>query len=378
VMMAWADWMYTGNTESLERCYDALKTQKLLAAHAREKDGLLVTGGAEAPKEGGLRDIVDWPEGERDGFEFKPVNAVVNAFYCRNLQQMAEIAQALGKREEAEGFKAKAERATQSFNALFFDAERGRYVDGEGASHASLHANMLPLAFGLVPAAERGRVAEFVKSRGLSCSVYGAQYALEALFESGLEDEALKLMTRDTLRSWQNMMRSGSTITTEAWDLKLKPNQDWNHAWGAAPANVIPRYVLGVRPIEPGFGKVLIRPQLGSIREASGTVPTVRGAVSVEVSQKPGQSYRLSFEMPANTTARVEVPVAPASVALRCDGSRVSPVVENGRWVLDGVASGRHTVAWMTKEEEAACGSDGARGGPRILGRCWRQWLPFF
>ena len=35
---------------------------------------------------GGLRDITDWPVGERDGFEFKPVNAVVNAFYCLNLR----------------------------------------------------------------------------------------------------------------------------------------------------------------------------------------------------------------------------------------------------------------------------------------------------
>ena len=56
VMMAWTDWMYTGNTESLARCYEALKAKKTLEFCAREKDGLLVSGGMDAPKEGGLRE----------------------------------------------------------------------------------------------------------------------------------------------------------------------------------------------------------------------------------------------------------------------------------------------------------------------------------
>ena len=43
------------------------------------------------------------------------------------------------------------------------------------------------------------------------------------------------------------MVESGTTITWEAWDQKYKPNQDWNHAWGAAPANLLPRFVLGAQ-----------------------------------------------------------------------------------------------------------------------------------
>jgi hypothetical protein len=378
VMMAWTDWMYTGNAESLERCYDALKTKKLLASCAREKDGLLVTGGSEAPMASGLRDITDWPVGERDGFEFKPVNAVVNAFYCLNLRQMADIADALGKKADAEEFRAKAERATLSFQACFYDAARGRYVDGEGSAHTSLHANMLPLAFGLVPAAERARVAAFVASRDMACSVYGAQYLLEALFEAGLDEQALTLLTRSDTRGWLNMMRSGSTIALEAWDIKLKPNLDWNHAWGAAPANILPRYVLGVRPLAPGFGKVLIRPQAGSLGKVTGVVPTIRGAVKVTVLQTPGASYSLSFDVPANVTARAEIPVPPAGARLSVDGQRAKTVVEGGRLVLDGLASGSHTVAWQAETEGATCGSSSGLFGLGILCGGWREWVPFF
>jgi len=376
VMMAWTDWMYTGNTESLARCYDALKAKKTLEFCAREKDGLLVTGGPNAPMESGLRDIVDWPVGERDGFEFKPVNAVVNAFYCLNLRQMSAIAGALGKTSDAEAYRAKAERATRSFHALFFNAERGCYVDGEGATHASLHANMLPLAFGLVPEAERDRVAAFVKSRGMACSVYGAQYLLESLFAAGLEDEAIELMTREDRRGWTNMMRSGSTITLEAWDIMYKPNLDWNHAWGAAPANILPRYVMGVRPLEAGFGKILIRPQVGSLEAIEGYVPTIRGTVSVGVRQRPGQSYALKVDIPVNTTARLEVP-CPMDAAVWVDGKAVPFAGENGRFVADAVASGRHTVAWGPKES-STCDSSSAGANRSIFGGGWRSWVPFF
>ena len=73
----------------------------------------------------------------------------------------------------------------RAIDEKLFDAERGVYVDGEGTAHASLHANMFPLALGLVPEERVASVVEFVKSRGMACSVYGAQYLLEGLYDGG-------------------------------------------------------------------------------------------------------------------------------------------------------------------------------------------------
>ena len=184
MLMAWADYMYTGDTESLAQSYDMLKAEKTLEQRARESDGLLDTKG--------LRDIVDWPGGERDGYDFKPVNTVVNAFYYQCLKDMADLADALGKRDDAAEYRDKARAFQAAFNKVLFDAKRGVYVDGEGSTHASLHANMFPLAFGLVPAERRKSVADFVVSRGMKCSVYAAQYLLEGLYEAGRADAALE------------------------------------------------------------------------------------------------------------------------------------------------------------------------------------------
>ena len=350
IMMAWADWMYTGNTQSIARCYGDLRTNKVMLTHARAKDGLLVTGGPDAPLDSGLRDIVDMPPSERDGFDFKPVNAVVNAFYCRNVRHMADLAEATGRNADARRFRDLTEIVTAAYNKVFYDSAKGRYVDGEGSQHSSLHANMLPLAFGLVPESERLSVAAYVQSRGMACSPYGAQYLLEALFEAGMDNAAIELMTSMSERSWMNMIREGSTISTEAWGAKIKPDQDWSHAWGAVPANIIPRYVLGVRPLTPGFGKALIRPQTSTL-EVEGWVPTIRGRVAVGVRQKENEFYRLMVEIPVNMTARLELPPLPVARdgELTLNGKGVPAVLGNGRLIFDDLPSGKHTVQWRRK-----------------------------
>ncbi len=55
------------------------------------------------------------------------------------------------------------------------------------------------------------------------------------------------------------------------------------HAWGATGNYYLMRYVLGVEPLEPGFGRVRITPDLGTLEWARGVVPTPHGPMSIEV-----------------------------------------------------------------------------------------------
>ncbi len=325
VLMAWEDYLYTGDSRSLAYFYDDLKAKTL--SGLADKQGFISTRtGKMTPKllqsihfNGKLRDIVDWPhtgilglekeeDGETDGFVFTDINTVVNAFHYRAITLMAQIADILGKSDDHAMYLKQAVRLKQVFNEELFDKKRGYYIDGIGTSHASLHANMFPLAFGLVEDENMESVLDFIRSRGMACSVYGAQFLLDAVY--GAHDAAygLQLLTSTGERSWYNMIRSGSTITMEAWDNKYKPNQDWNHAWGAAPANIIPRKLMGIEPLEPGFRKIRIRPQPGSLQFAEVKHPTVRGDVSVKFTNDPGKSFQLEVHIPANTTADIYIP----------------------------------------------------------------------
>jgi hypothetical protein len=326
VFMVHADWMQTGDTRWLSSRYEALKS-KLLRERARA-DGLL-TSTPEQIKKG---DLVDWPAGERDGYVLTSVNTVVNAFNLRALALMAELARALHQEADAARYAALELAARAAFQQKLFDLARGVYRDGEGTDHASLHANLFPLAFGLVPAEHRERVTRWVGERGMACSVYAAQYLLEGLFENDAATTALALIAAPTDRSWKHMVQSGTTITWEAWDLRYKPNQDWNHAWGAAPANLLPRYVLGARPLAPGWRRAAIRPNPGLLKDAEGKVPTPLGPILVRWSQ--GDGFRLSLTLPPGMSARIELPARAGSSGVFLDGQPVRAHRDRQWWAL--------------------------------------------
>jgi len=304
-MMAAMDYLYTGELDVATKYYEALKA-KLLMEKARA-DGLLVASA-----------IVDWPAVERDNYnngitdpenpkQVGPmVNTVANAFYFHALGQMVLLADALGKDDDARVFREAASKVRSAFQRAFFDPVRRLFTDGEDSDHVSQHANFFPLAFGLVPEPHIAHIADFIASKGMACSVYGAQYLLEALFAAGREDHAIRLMTARGPRTWLRMIEEGSTMTWEAWGPEFKPNLTWNHAWGAAPANLISRFVLGVRPLDPGFSKILIVPRLGPLKWVRGTVPTPLGPVLLQA--EDGASMRLEMEIPEHTSAIVQLP----------------------------------------------------------------------
>lgn len=370
VPMAWEDYMQTGNSDSLALYYDELRAKTLIAL-ARE-DGLISTRTGRVTGDflhsvhyagESFRDIVDWPqgtpfgessnrsghgsvtlEGETDRFVFSDINTVVNAFHYRNLVLMAEIARVLEKEKDATWFQERAKLVRGSFNALLLNRESGLYTDGEGVAHSSLHANMFPVAFGLAPKENYPRILAFLQSKGMACSPYGALYLLDALYALGGAEAVLALLTAESERSWMNMIRIGSTMTTEAWDLKYKKNMTWNHAWGASPAWVITRRLMGVEALDAAFGKIQIRPQPGGLRHASLTTPTIRGPVRVSFENIPGKSFLLTVEIPANTTARVILPKPTATATLTVNGEAVGPRTPAAALVVDPLPSGRHEL----------------------------------
>ncbi len=302
VMLFYQDFMYTGDIKPLQKHYEILKI-KTLKDLARD-DGLISVKSKkltpELKKQLGynnsktiIKDIVDWPPargnsgkkwlpemGERDGYDMVDVNTVVNSFFYYNMVLMSEIASALGKTEDVALFTNNAEKVKETINTKLLNEKRGIYMDGEDSEHASLHANMFPLAFGLVPEDHVNTVVDFIKSRGMVCSVYGSQYLLEGLFKANEAQYALDLIT-DTShdRTWWNMIKSGSTMTWEAWDIKYKSNLDWNHAWGTAPLNIITRYMWGIQPTVPGYKIVLVKPQMGDLTYSKIKVPTLNGCI---------------------------------------------------------------------------------------------------
>lgn len=267
-------YMHSADLESLRRWYEPLQT-RLLPQHVDAATGLLTTAGASF-----YRDIVDWPPGERDGVVMGDFNLVPNCYRVRALATQARLDDALGHAAAAEARRREAAAFREAVRAHF--RKDGAFVDSIGADHLSIHGAVFALWSGVAEGAEIEVLKRLIVERGMACSVYGAQFLLDVCFEYGLAEHAVALMTSDSQRSWVNMMRRGATITLEAWDDVFKPNQDWNHAWGAAPANIVARGLLGIRPTAPGFATYEVKPRLGGVERASYRYPTQRGTLVVE------------------------------------------------------------------------------------------------
>jgi hypothetical protein len=138
------------------------------------------------------------------------------------------------------------------------------------------------------------------------------------------------------------MIESGTTITWEAWDMKYKPNQDWNHAWGAAPANLLPRYVLGAEAVSPGWKQARIRPNTGTISFAKGKLPTPLGPLEVSWDNK--SFFQMHLALPAGMSAKLELPASPASTGVSINGESVTAKRIGARWHVDATVSGAASI----------------------------------
>lgn len=365
IMLAWNDYMYTGNDAYLKEFYPELQKKILMPLAGpnglistrakKQEDGFLESIHMMKDFDGkhGLKDNVDWPQkgdyigpekeygGETDGFVYTDYNAVINAYYYHVLGLMQKIARVLNKPSDALLYKKTAEQVYQSFQQVFKNRKTGLYKDGDTTLHSSLHANMFALVFGLVPEKEIPNVIRFIKTRKMACSVYGAQFLLEALYDAGEDKYALDLLSSTGQRSWYNMIRVGSTITMEAWDKLYKPNLDLNHAWGAAPANIIVRKMMGIEPLTPGFGKFQVKMQPGYLQSASLKTTVIKGMIRLSW-EKTAKETTVELTVPGATFARVLLPGENKKFRIMYDGKKIQPKLEKGFYVIENVTAGHH------------------------------------
>lgn len=361
LIIAWNDYLYTGDTSLLKKNYVLLKARTL--AGLTESNGLISTKTGKQSREllrscgyygGKISDIVDWlrkgavgvgkdEPGEADGYELLEYNTVVNAYHYKALMLMSQIAEVLGNETDTEEYADRAAKVKATVNSLLFDKSRKCYRDGIGSNHYSLHASMYPMAFGLVPEKYEKDVMNHIKSRGMACSVFGSQFLLDVLYDDGLADYALTLLTDKGKRGWWNMIESGSTITWEAWDKAFKPNLDWNHAWGAAPANIIPRKLMGIEPVEPGWNRMRMKPQPGKLKSGVVKIPTIKGTVFAAFEQND-KTFQIDVTIPSGTISDVYIPTSKKTYKLSVNGQPMKSKWKDGFATFE-LPSGKYEIS---------------------------------
>ncbi|MFO1513133.1 MAG: alpha-L-rhamnosidase C-terminal domain-containing protein [Verrucomicrobiota bacterium] len=289
-------WMHHGNRQYLEAQQDYLA--KLL----RHLATFVNADGSE--KLDGMR-FLDWPTSESKS----AVHEGLQAMLLLTMESGARLSDTLGDKDTA-----KLCRET---------VVKLRQHQPESSGRKS-PAALLALAGVRSPKEVADQV---LKANGPSdLSTFYGFYVLQALAKSGDVNTALDFIST----YWGTMLDFGATTFWEDFDLAWTNNAaridglvppdkkdihgDYGaycylgfrhslcHGWASGPTAWLSQHVLGVTPLEPGFKRVRIVPQLGRLQWVEGSYPTPLGPIKVRHERLADGGIKSDLQAPAGIT----------------------------------------------------------------------------
>lgn len=208
-------------------------------------------------------------------------SGILNFHLVMTLRMAADLEEWLGEPEMAARHRRTANEVATATNERFWSEARGLYANDLAHTEFSEHAQCLALLAGAVPDERRSRmVGGLVSDVSLDrTTIYFSHYLFETYRLIGRIDLMLERMSL-----WFEHPGNGLKTTIEM----PEPTRSDCHAWGAHPLFHYQATILGVRPVKPGFTRVEIRPQVGPIGAALGTMETPLGSLTVSCEDGTG------------------------------------------------------------------------------------------
>ncbi|MBT3192433.1 MAG: hypothetical protein HN341_07750 [Verrucomicrobia bacterium] len=172
--------------------------------------------------------------------------------------------------------------------------------------YCTKHPNFLAVISGMATEGQYDGITKALKSE--SVPPVGTPYmaGFETMAVARLGDT--QFMLDFVRRYWGGMLEQGATTFWEAYDPKQSGTQHYEfygrpygkslcHAWSAGPAAFLPSEIVGLRPIEDGWKRFSIAPNLGDLTWVSIATPTLFGTISVDIDQNT-----IQVKIPEGTT----------------------------------------------------------------------------
>jgi len=231
------------------------------------------------------------------------------AYHYRAVTTLAAAAQVLGHLADADADEDLAARLRGAFHARFFDADAGCYGTGRGGYRQT--SQVLPLAFGLVPAKHANRVVAGLvadigaKGDHLDTGILGTKELWEVLTAHGHADLAYALLTQRTHPGFGDWVDQGATTLWEAWE---QPRSRNHHMYGSYDAWLYST-VAGIAATAPGYARLRVQPTLcDGLSWANASIDTVRGRVASSWTLSADGRFDLQVTIPPNAQADIVLP----------------------------------------------------------------------
>jgi alpha-L-rhamnosidase len=278
-----------------------------------------------------------------------PKDVLATAYFARSTKLVAESAEALGKKEEAQKYQQLFEGIRKAFNDAYV-APDGR-IKGDTQT-----VYVLALAFDLLPQEKRDQAVKYLVDNirdhnwRLSTGFVGTKDLMGTLTRFGRTDVAYQLFHSDAFPSWGFSIKHGATSIWERWDgwTPEKGFQDpgmnsFAHYSFGAVGEWMFKTIGGIDSDGPAYDRIIIHPQPGGhLTWAKATYNSIHGPIAaawhIMPGSQPNPEFRLYVTIPANTTATVYVPARDAAGIT--EGKRLAAQAPGVRFVKmqDGTA----------------------------------------
>jgi alpha-L-rhamnosidase len=240
---------------------------------------------------------------------------VATACLYRSASFTAQVAELLGKEEDAARWNALAERTKAAFNHHYVS-------DGGNRIHSDAQTvYALAIHFGLLD--EEGshnagaRLSELVAANDyrVATGFAGTPFITWALTATGHVDDAYRMLLQEENPSWLYAVTMGATTVWERWDSMLpdgsiNPGEmtSFNHYALGAMVDWLYKMVAGIRPAMPGYGRLLLQPTPGpGLDWAKGSLVTRHGTVESGW-RRTDSGIAVDVVVPAGVEAEVVLP----------------------------------------------------------------------
>lgn len=282
----WEYYLNTGDRETIE--FSLPYIHAYLAKWQMGSDGLPIYSRGMSP------DRWDWVDWGQDNTHDKPIIQVT--LYYMALDGGKRMADVLGDAQKSEWFAGRMASIEAAFDNKYW---AGNYYSSSPGTLQDDRANALAILSGLAGAERYQPIVENVLVPNLYCSPHFEWMVNLAMSQAGFTKEALERMKaryqpqinqEDLTTLYENFPAGGS----------------YNHAWNA-PNTVIAKRIAGIKPVEAGWKRFQVTPELLHIDELRQRISSVAGDIELAW-KRSAPELEFTLTVPPGTSARFDVP----------------------------------------------------------------------
>lgn len=312
VIVPWTVYQVYGDTRILEEQYPSMKAWIQFMQNKAGEDFLW-----NNPRDWHWGDWLAYNSNRPDySGSVTEKDLIATAYFYYSTHLLSQIAGIIGNPSDAESLRHLATKIKSAFVQEYL-TQNGRLVSNTQTAYA------LAISFGLIPEnllkkASQYFAADVERFGHLTTGFLGTPLLCSTLSRIGRDDLAFMLLNRKEFPSWLYPVTQGATTIWERWDTQrpdgsiIEGMNSFNHYAYGAIGEWLYQHVAGLKtdPNHPGYKRSLLHPHPGGgLTQAKAEFKSIYGRIK-SAWEIMGEDFRYEVIIPANTTAKVNLPGA--------------------------------------------------------------------